>query len=57
MTCSKNIFLIIKSRKMRPARHMDVCGRTEMEAGFCFGNQKEKRISGSYRLKWEIALE
>jgi hypothetical protein len=43
MTCSTNIFLLIKPRRMRPARHIHVCGGegAEVEAGFCFGNLKK----------------
>jgi hypothetical protein len=42
MTCSTNNFLVIKSRRMIPPRHIHVCGRAEVEAEFCFGKLKKR---------------
>jgi hypothetical protein len=44
--CSCNIVLVIKSRRMRWAGHVDQMGRGEACTGFWWGNHEGKRPLG-----------
>jgi hypothetical protein len=56
--CSRNIFQVIKSRRMRGARHVARMGRGKVHTGFWRGNLRERDhledpgIGGRIVLRW-----
>ena len=51
--CSPSIVRVIKSGRMRWAKHATRMGRGEGDTGFWWGNLREKKPLGRPRRRWE----
>jgi len=51
--CPPNIVRVIKSRRMRWARHLARMGRGEVHADFSWGKPEGKITFGRLRCRWE----
>jgi hypothetical protein len=54
--CSPNIFVVIKSRRMRWAQHVARKGREEEYTGFCWGNLRERDKLGDPGVDGRVIL-
>jgi hypothetical protein len=57
VTCTTNIFLVNKSRRMRLARHVARKWERRGAWGILFWKPEGKRIRGRYRIRWETIFE